>query len=144
MARTPIQQQMYDDGVADATAGRPPQPPDGDGLSKPYLEGYRSAGPADDADAKPARPAKTAKPAKTSSKTSRRARTAGRRTARQASAPIRATGRRAIGVVGLMVGLAFLYNALQHPQQFGGFLGGAAKALAWLDDPTKSIPYKKG
>jgi len=129
---------MWDQGKADAAAGTAPVVPipTGDtGAKKPA--GKKA-------------PAKKA-PAKKSSSSKRRVARA-RRTGRKARGlvgvpvPSKVAGRSSLSagqLFGLGVGLALLYNAVTHADAVAFLLDAPRKALEWLSDPSKSIPYKE-
>ena len=145
---TPAEQAMHDQGVADATAGRKATPPTmGGKIADAYNAGYTSVAPAAKPSPKKSSGAGNGSRSTTARKGSRSnagARRTYRRAARQIRVPV---GNRINGLlpaVGATVALALLYNALTHAQAASGFIGTVGKGLAWLEDPTKSIPYGRG
>lgn len=165
MTRTAIQQQTYDLGRQDATDGRPATPPEQGGeLAKAYLDGYQSVAPAPAPAPKSsssgtsrqkgrqgsskrssgtkARPAASKARSGASRGRSRR-RNPVQKAGTQLAAPVSRSVTSALAVVGAGAAIAFSLNLLNNAEAAGGFLGGIAKGIAWLDDPTKSIPYRK-
>jgi hypothetical protein len=67
-----------------------------------------------------------------------------RRAAQQLRTPVErelASGMRTIGLTLVVVAL---YLVLQNVGPFAGALGGFSRALEWLADPTRSVPYAPG
>ena len=152
MTRTAIEQRLYEEGKADAEAGRPPTPPGGGAnLVTAYEEGHAAGTPtprtppASDRPSRSSSSTRSKPPRPPANKTRRPARSRSR--ARRAlTGPIARPAMRqttsALGALGAALLVAVAYNALANADAVGGFLGGIAKALQWLDDPTKSIPYR--
>lgn len=145
-------------GKRDALAGLPPDPNFDSGDDEfAYDRGYQAGLNASDDTSSPAgrdgsAPAKrNGSKAKSSSKRSSSSRrrpakarrsTAARQAGRQLTAPARKASTSALVVVGTAAAVAAAYNFLDNAEAVGGFFGGIASALRWLDDPTKSIPYR--
>lgn len=144
----------HEAGRRDALAGRPPDSSyDGGADEFDYDRGYQAgldeldgtdAGGSDtsprarrDGSAGSRRDGSKRK-GRTSSKRSKSAATAKRRVA----APVARTTASALTAVGGGVALAIAYNFLTNAEKVGGALDGVARGLRWLEDPTKSIPYR--
>jgi hypothetical protein len=67
-----------------------------------------------------------------------------RRAARQLEAPIERQLVSGMRVIGLTVGLTALYLVLTNAGPFSGVLNGVNRAMLWLADPDRSIPYAPG
>lgn len=152
--RTPLEQRMFDEGKADGAAGRPSTPPQAGGaLERAYAQGYTAGSESRPAPAKKTGATKKAgtkkAPAKKTS-SSRRSSTGSRAATRARKATTAPVGRivarqttSALGALGLAMAIALLYNFLTNAEKVEGFLGGIARAVQWLDDPTTSIPYRR-
>ena len=138
---------MFDEGKADGAAGRPSTPPEAGGaLERAYAAGYATG-----SESRPAKKKSSGTKASTRkapANKSRRSSTGSRAATRARKATIAPTARivgrqttNALGVLGLAMAIALLYNFLSNADKVEGFLGGIARAVQWIDDPTKSIPY---
>lgn len=88
----------------------------------------------------------TKRRAKTKRTATRRARSTRRqltRDARKLAPAAAAQIGSGMALAGMTLGLVALYLVLTNVPTFSGALGGVAKALRWLADPTTSIPYRK-
>lgn len=157
MTRTPIQQNLFDEGVADATGGRPSSPPEQPDLARHYLAGYNSVTPEDKTPAKKAPATKKAptrkapaakKPAakKPAAKKAPAKKRSGRarpvaRARRQIMAPIQTEFVSGIKVLAYMAGLAFGYNLMVNAKTTATAIDKLTGAVGWLDS-TRPIPYK--
>jgi hypothetical protein len=77
----------------------------------------------------------------------RRSSTFGRsygRAARQLQAPAEQQLASGMRVIGMTLAVTALYLVLTNAAPFAGVLGGFGRGLAWLSDPTRSIPYAPG
>lgn len=147
--RTPVQQRMYEEGRADARAGRPSAAGELQGeLQKAYSEGYASVTPASSSSSPSSSSRRTSSSSKRTSSSSSR-RTSSRR---RAPRPVRNAGRQLVRPVetqvtswlvlaGMAAGVAFLYNLLRNAETVGSIIDKAASAVRWLDTPSP-IPYK--
>ena len=154
MARTPIQQRLFDQGAEDARARRRATPPDGP-LAEHYTAGYDSitpdpapppakAAPRRSTGRRPAtkRPSRRRAPARRSNRrrsSSMPARSM-RSAARAVKAPIESQLVSGMTVIATAVALAALYNALTHATTAGRAISGIARSVAWLDSP-RPLPY---
>lgn len=150
--RTPIQQRLYDEGLADATAGRPATPPGtGAVLDKAYTDGYGSVTPPASSKKGPTAP-KPSGTAGTPTRARRHAPPRGRararrtpvsyrRASRALTAPVNNQLASGMTTIGLMIALAVLFNLLRNAQAVGGVITAVGKAVDWLDSP-RSITYR--
>lgn len=147
--RTAAQQQIFDAGVADALAGRPATPPEGEKLAKAYTDGFESVprpepkkAPAKKAPATKKAPAKKA-PAKKAP--ARRAPAAVRRpatkAARQIYRPVESQVVSGMALIASAALVAFLYNLIRNAETTATAIDKLVAAVRWLDS-TDPIPYR--
>lgn len=149
MSRNAIEQRLYDEGAADARAGRPATPPAGGAkLADAYQDGYASI-PAPAATTQAKTQAKTPKakapaarraPAKRPRRNTRTPRPI-RKAGRAFVAPIESNVVSGLTLLATAAGIAFLYNLLVHAETTATVIDRLVQAVKWLDS-TSPIPYR--
>ena len=65
-----------------------------------------------------------------------------RRAAKSIALPTGKSLASSMSVIGAAIALALAYNFLSHSKDGAAAFGGLTAVINWLDDPTKSIPYR--